>query len=74
MNLEFEEIFSVAIRQFYLEYKSAIKKRYTISYEINVFFKQYLQILQNVFSLNSVFVKFPKKGVKFKTNRILKKI
>lgn len=72
MNLEFEEIFSVAIRQFYLEYKDVIKEIY-IDYDDENFLDSISKFLQNVFSLSSVLAKFPKKGVKFEQMKILKK-
>lgn len=72
LDLDFEELFSNVIRQFYINHHSNVKEVY-IDYAEERFLDEISSFLSNVFSKNSVLVKNPKKGVKFDQMKILKK-
>ncbi len=71
LDLDFEELFSNVIRQFYINHHSNVKEVY-IDYAKERFLDEISSFLSNVFS-KTVLVKNPKKGVKFDQIKILKK-
>lgn len=72
LDLDFDELFSNILRQFYIDFHSKIKEVY-IDYDNEKFLSDIKNFLNNIFNVDSVIVKKPKKGIKHEQMIILKK-
>lgn len=72
LGLDIEEIFFNVIRQFYINSNFKIKEVY-IDYENKKSLDDIAKFLENIFSINSVCVRSPKRGIKYEQMKILNK-
>lgn len=72
LQLDFDDLFSNILRQFYISFHSKIKEVY-IDYDNEKFLNDIKNFLNNIFNIDSVIVKKPKKGIKHDQMIILKK-
>lgn len=72
LNLTFDELFSNVIRQFYIGFNCKVKEIY-IDYDNDKFLCEISKFLKSIYSFNSIFVKFPHRGIKHEQMIILNK-
>lgn len=72
LDLEFDELFSNIIRQFYIGFNTNVREVY-IDYDNDKILDDISKFLVSTSSSNSILVKYPKKGIKFEQMNILNK-